>query len=208
MHPSLQVVADTLPGVKLNSGLVTMARTTAEAFKDMDYPAIRSLAHKLFGQELPQPITPNPRKEGEMQVRYVIQDMVKQAQKTDFLQIDPVAAFNNGCDEAVAFITRKENTFVLINRDGSASENEITGEKIEVKRKSGYVKGTGKTGRVKGEVGIKAKAVFDASPNKENAHLVQLFIKEVGMSDAGARTYAFNFRKAAGLTGTKKAKKA
>lgn len=48
----------------------------------------------------------------------------------------------------------------------------------------------------KGSKQILAKALFDTNPTLNNAELIKLFVKELDMSEAGARTYVYNCRKA------------
>lgn len=90
--------------------------------------------------------------------------------------------------------------------------NDVTGEPIApsltYSSKPTYVKGSGKTGRVKGEKQTKAAVLFEANKTMAQSDLVALFMKELDMTKAGATTYAYNQRKAAGLVTGKKGKKA
>jgi len=49
----------------------------------------------------------------------------------------------------------------------------------------------------KGSKQILAKALFDKDPTLKNADMIKLFVKELNMTEAGARTYVYNCRKAA-----------
>lgn len=48
----------------------------------------------------------------------------------------------------------------------------------------------------KGSKQILAKALYDKNSSLDNAALIKLFSKELDMSEAGARTYVYNCRKA------------
>ncbi len=48
----------------------------------------------------------------------------------------------------------------------------------------------------KGSKQILAKALFDNNPALNNQEMIKLFMKELDMSEAGARTYMYNCRKA------------
>jgi hypothetical protein len=219
MHPVLQAVTDTLKvdvdnsmkegkfGVNIDS-LIQLGQDTGVIFaseegrKKWDVAALNTLAKKLFGVDLPKPVTANPRKEAELQVRYTLHNVVKQA--TSLAEIDVPKAFAEACEQTTKLLG---NVWLLIDPDGSETVNEHTGEKIAATRQTGYVKGSGKTGRVKGQQQNKAAELFAANKDKPTKEIVALFMSQLKMTKAGATTYCYNCRKAAGLI-TPKAKKA
>jgi hypothetical protein len=47
----------------------------------------------------------------------------------------------------------------------------------------------------KGSKQILAKAIFEKDPSLSNKDMIKLFVKELNMTEAGARTYVYNCRK-------------
>lgn len=225
MHAILQGIHDTLKvdvdnamkegrfSINLDS-LIQLGQDTGVIFageegrKKYDAASLRTLAKMLFNVDLPKPVTANPRKEAELQLRYTIHNVVKQA--TSLAEIDVEKAFTQACTQTSKLL---EDKWLLIDPDGSETVNEHTGEKIAATRTTGYIKGSGKTGRVKGQQQTKAAELFAANSTKSTKEIVGLFMSQLKMTKAGATTYCYNCRKAAGMVqpkakkGAKKAAK-
>lgn len=103
-------------------------------------------------------------------------------------QYDPEDALKRA---AVWLINHKEkNPWSFIKPDTGISTETVSHSGVLVE-----VKADGKM--KKGSKQILAKALFDSNPTSNNAELIKLFVKELDMSEAGARTYVYNCRKAA-----------
>lgn len=104
-------------------------------------------------------------------------------------------------DRADKHINKPENRWMYFyHKDDAPNSNEqraIEGTEVKVEIKAdGKIKRGGK--QVIAEALFK-KHVTDSTEPCDNACFVKILMKEAGMSLAGARTYAHNCRKAAGL---------
>lgn len=108
----------------------------------------------------------------------------------DAIQLGEKYEPNTAIKRAAEWIVRQkaENPWFFTKPEGS--DDSVTedrgGVKVEVKA-DGSLK--------KGSKMVLAKALFEQNPTLNNAQLIDLFEKELDMSTAGARTYAYNVRK-------------
>jgi len=162
-------------------------------------PVIGDMFTKLFKMELPAAQTANPRKEASIQMRYMILNVM------NMTSIDLPQAYANAVNQTKKLFTDQPYLLLeggVVDKITTASGTVITG------KKSGYIKGTGKTGKTKGAKQNKAAELFEANKGKTRQELIALFMKELDMSKAGASTYVYNCQKKAGVTSNKKGKKA
>lgn len=101
-------------------------------------------------------------------------------------QYDANAALKRAAEWIVRH--REKNPWCFAKPEVSTTETqERGGVHVEVKTDGSLKKGSKQ---------ILAKALFESNPTLNNAELIKLFVKELDMSEAGARTYVYNCRKA------------
>lgn len=168
------------------------AQESGERFHESSVETIKELAHTTFGVNLPPSVTANPRKEAELQLRYMIDAVLKQVQ--NLADINVKEALKVAIEKTAKLLGA--SPFLLIS-DEMANGTQIEHENgtITVQKRTGYVKGSGKTGRVKGEKQQRAMALYAANTSLTNSELVNLFMTELKMTKSGARTYAYNVKK-------------
>ncbi len=119
--------------------------------------------------------------EARMTVASLVVDAIKFGE-----QYDATDALKRAAEWIVR--QRAENPWFFVKPEGSDSETQDRGGvKVEVKTDGSLKKGSKQ---------ILAKALFENNPMLNNAQLIDLFVKELDMSVAGARTYVYNCRKA------------
>lgn len=100
---------------------------------------------------------------------------------------DPQDALVRAATWLVNHKTNNPWSFLKTDSGVSSETQHREGVNIEVKADGSFKKGSKQ---------ILAKALFDSNPTLNNAELINLFVKELDMSVAGARTYVYNCRKA------------
>lgn len=109
----------------------------------------------------------------------------------DAIQLGVKYEPNAALVRAAEWITRqrKENPWFFTKPDETDDTLEDRGGvKVSVKADGSLKKGSKQ---------VLAQALFNNNPTLNNAQLIDLFVKELDMSTAGARTYVYNCRKAA-----------
>lgn len=123
--------------------------------------------------------------EARMTAQFLVDSALKLGDK-----YDPTDALKKAADR-IAY-HREHNPWFFYKKDHStvATTTEIkSGVAVEVKADGALKKGSKQ---------ILAKALYEQNKTMSNKELVQLFMKELGMSEAGSRTYVYNVKKASG----------
>lgn len=120
--------------------------------------------------------------EARLTVAFLVDDAIKLGE-----QYDPNDALKRAAEWIINH--RANNPWAFWKPEGTVetTTEERAGVQVEVKT-DGKIKKGGKQ--------IMAQALYSANPTLDNAALIKLFQKELDMSEAGARTYVYNLRKA------------
>ncbi len=121
--------------------------------------------------------------EARMTVAFLVDNAIQLGER-----YDPTDALKRAAEWIVH--QRVENPYFFYKPEGTVATETVQqhGVAVEVKT-DGKLK--------KGSKQILAKALYDKDPALDNKTMIQLFMKELNMSEAGARTYVYNCRKAA-----------
>lgn len=120
--------------------------------------------------------------EARLTVAFLVENAIKLGE-----QYDPTDALKRAAVWLVNHRQERPWCFAKPETTVSTETQNREGVNVEVKADGNLKKG-GKQ--------ILAKAIFEKDPSLSNADMIKLFVKELNMSEAGARTYVYNCRKA------------
>lgn len=123
--------------------------------------------------------------EARLVVAFLVENAIKLGE-----QYDPNDALKRAAKWLVNHKMERPWSFAKAETSVSVSTETQLREGVNIE-----VKADGKL--KKGSKQILAKALFDKDPSLSNADMIKLFVKELNMSEAGARTYVYNCRKGA-----------
>lgn len=115
---------------------------------------------------------------------------------------DEVELYAHALDRAITHINKPEHSWMYFYDKETTMATATTTKAVEGTNASVEIKSDGKIKRGGKQVIADAlfkKHVTDSETPCDNACFVKILMKEAGMSLAGARTYAHNCRKAAGM---------
>jgi len=112
------------------------------------------------------------------------------------------AAVHAGVAKAETMAADPKYSFVFVKTEPVEDKGGTLVANVDGKEYKVEVKSNGKI--KKGGKQVLAAQLFEANKTSTTAELVALFVKELGMTKAGATTYVYNVRKKAGLVETGK----
>lgn len=152
-------------------------------------------AHEIIKCFTVEPAKTNDPIEARIMAQYLVQQAIQRGES-----YDPIGMYE-AAQERVAQMYREWPHAFTGDAPSYApvyTKKEVEGIQVQV-HDSGKLKKGGKQ--------IIAKALYDKNLGKSNAELITIFMKELDMSKAGATTYLYNQKKAAGVKPGKRGRK-
>jgi len=177
------------------TSVIAAVNATGELIRDATEPRVKAAEIVAAVAGVAMPDLDNVKKE-----TVVAQVVVQQAVLHG--EFSGEAAVHAGVAKAESMAADPKYSFAFVKSEPIPDQSGTLVANVDGKEIKVEVKANGKI--KKGGKQVLAAQLFEANATKTTAELVAIFVKELGMTKAGATTYVYNCRKKAGLVETGK----